>query len=151
MRACRPSLLTCLLLAALPATRPALATGVAAAARAAGPVVKAPRGRPHRVTPRRFSFTPISLRELVKVRLPGSPASFLPEGWEPAATSSYAGDLHRTTIDLGLRRQFSGHKSAELGARITVLDCISIDNAGRFALGNHGSKVHGLVGFTYRY
>ena len=150
MRACRPSLLTCLLLAALPATRPALATGVAAAP-AAGPVVAASPGRPHRVTPRRFSFTPISLRELVKVRLPGSPASFLPEGWEPAATSSYAGDLHRTTIDLGLRRQFSGHKSAELGARITVLDCISIDNAGRFALGNHGSKVHGLVGFTYRY
>jgi hypothetical protein len=150
MRACRPSLLTCLLLAALPASRPALATGTAAA-RAAGPVVAASPGRPNRVTLRRFNFTPISLRELVKVRLPGSPASFLPEGWEPAATSSYAGDLHRTTIDLGLRRQFSGHKIAQLGARITVLECISIDNAGRFALGNHGSKVHGLVGFTYRY
>jgi len=151
MRTCRLSLLTYLVFAALPVTRPAFAGGVAAAAPAAAPVVAASPGRPHRATPRRFNFTPISLRELVKVRLAVSPASFLPEGWEPAATSSYADDLHRTTIDLGLRRQFSGYRSAQLGARITVLDCMSIDNAGRFALGNHGSKVHGLVGLTYRY
>lgn len=94
---------------------------------------------------------PASLRDLITLRLPSSPVSLLPAGWEPAASSSHVDDLHRTTIDLGLRRQFSGHSSAQLGARITVLDCISIDPAGRFALGDSGSKVHGLVGFTYRY
>ena len=87
----------------------------------------------------------------VTLRVPLSPVSLLPAGWEPSASSSHFDDPHRTTLDLGLRRQFSGHSSAQLGARITVLDCISIDQAGRFALGNSGSKVHGLVGFTYRY
>jgi len=151
MRTCRLSLSTCLLLAALPATRPVFAGGIAAATPATGPMVAASPHRSHRVLARRFNFTPILLRELVKVRHPGSPASFLPEGWQPAASSSYAGDLHSTAIDLGLRHEFSGRQSTQLGARITVLDCISIDDGGRFALGNHGSRVHGLLGFSYRY
>jgi len=151
VRTCCLSLLTCLVLAALPAAQPASAGGLTGAAPAARPVTAASPGRLHRVVSHRFNFTPISLHDLVKARLPGSRASFLPEGWEPAASSSYAGDLHRTTIDLGLRHQFSGQQSAQLGARITVLDCINIDNAGRFALGNHGGKVHGLIGISYRY
>jgi len=151
MRTCRLSLLTCLVLAALPAAHPAFAGGLTAVAPAAGPVTATSPGRLHRLTSHRFNFTPISLHDLVKARLPGRPASLLPEGWEPVASSSYAGDLGRTTIDLGLRHQFSGQQSAQLGARITVLDCINIDNAGRFALGNHGGKVHGLIGISYRY
>jgi hypothetical protein len=151
MRTCRLTLLTCLTLAALPATRPAFAGGIAASASAGAPAAALSPLRLHSLAPRRFNFTPISLRELVKARLPASPASFLPAGWEPVASSSYTGDLRGTTIDLGLRHEFSGHQSAQLGARITVLDYISIDNSGRFALGNHGSKIHGLVGLTYRY
>lgn len=154
MRTCRPSLPTWLMLAALCAAPAALAGGIAATASAARPAVAAVAAAPaHRrlPAPKRHDFTPVSLRELVKAKFPGSPASFLPQGWEPAASSSYAGDLHRTTIDLGLRRQFSGRQSAQLGARITVFDCISFDNAGRFALGSRGSKVHGLIGFNYRY
>lgn len=139
------------MLAALSAAPAALAGGIAATASAVRPAVAPASMRRRHPAPKRLDFTPISLRELVKAKFPGSPASFLPQGWEPAASSSYAGDLHRTTIDLGLRHQFSGQQSAQLGARITVLDCISFDNAGRFALGSRGSKVHGLIGFTYRY
>lgn len=151
MRTVRPSLLTGLAALALGAAHAAHAGGLVAPAPAAAGASVAAAPTTAQARARRFSFTPLSLRELVNIRLPLSPASLLPTGWEPAASSSYADDLHRTTIDLGLRHQFSGHSSAQVGARITVLDCINIDQAGRFALGDGGSKVHGLVGFTYRY
>ena len=152
MRICRPSLLTCLAAAALAAAPAAPAGGIAASTReAAAPAGAAARATATPARPRHFGFKPLPLRELMSLRLPLSPARLLPEGWKRAATSSDTGELHRTTIDLGLRRQFAGRSSAQVGARITVLDYISIDNAGRFALGDSGSKIHGLIGFTYRY
>ncbi|MFO1400671.1 MAG: hypothetical protein U1F30_05570 [Steroidobacteraceae bacterium] len=152
MRTCRPSLLTCLAAVALTAAQAAPAGGFASPA----PAATASRATRTPTAPARgwhFGLTPAALRDLVNLRLPlqFSPAKLLPEGWEPAASSSYTDELHRTTIDLGLRRQFAGHASAQVGARITVLECINIDDAGRFALGNGGSKVHGLIGFSYRY
>lgn len=151
MRICRPSLLTCLAAAALAAAPAAPAGGIADPTHDAAAPAAAANAAATPARPRHFGFKPPSLRELMNLRLPLSPASLLPEGWKPAATSSYTGELHRTTIDLGLRRQFAGRSSAQVGARITVLDYLSIDNAGRFALGDSGSKIHGLIGFTYRY
>jgi hypothetical protein len=149
MRTCRASLLTLLAAAALADGGTAAAGGLVspAPATAATPTRSAsPYAWMHL-----SSFAPLSLRELLSLRLLTEPVRLLPAGWEPTATSSYADDLHRTTIDLGLRYRFSGMSSAQLGARITVLDCISIDPAGRFALGDSSSRVHGLIGFTYRY
>jgi hypothetical protein len=151
VRTCRPSLLTCLAAAALAAAPAVPAGGIAAPARVAAPPAGVTRAAATPARPWHFGFKPLSLRELVNLSRPLRPTSLLPEGWEPSATSSYTGELHRTTIDLGLRRQFAGRSSAQVGARITVLDCISIDNTGRFALGDSGSKIHGLIGFTYRY
>jgi hypothetical protein len=151
MRTCRPSLPACLTAVALTAATPVLAGGLLTPAPATVPVAAATRTHAAPLRVRRFNFALPALRDLVSLRMPASPASLLPEGWEPAASSSYADELHRTTFDLGLRHKFSGNASAQLGARITVLDCISIDHAGRFALGNSGSRIHGLIGLNYRY
>ncbi|MCC7464211.1 MAG: hypothetical protein IT480_17340 [Gammaproteobacteria bacterium] len=151
MRTSHSSSLSCLALTALAAQGAHADDLRAPASVAAPPATAAVRARTGSAQPWHFGFTPLSLRELMNLYLPRSPASLLPDGWEPAVTSSRTEALHQTTIDLGLRRQFAGRSSAQLGARITVLDCISIDNSGRFALGDSGSKVHGLIGFTYRY
>jgi len=151
MKACRPSLLTCLVLAAVMAAPAALAGNFPATAPSIRPAHAAAPSRRHRPAPRRLDFSPVALRELVRMKFPGSPAGVLPDGWKPAVSSSYAEDFRPTTIDLGLRHQFAGQQSAQIGARITILDCISVDSNRRFALGNRGSKVHGLLGFSYRY
>ncbi len=150
MRGWRPSLLTCLTVGTLTVAASAHAGGLVSPAPA---TVAADSVRTHAVSAwtRGFGFAQASLRELMAVRLPLGPASLLPAGWEPAATHSRTEELRRTTIELGLRHRFAIGASAQVGARITVLDCINVDQSGRWALGDGGSKVHGLIGFTYRY
>jgi hypothetical protein len=109
-------------MAVLPAASAAFAGGMAATPPPAAPESARPPAHQQRPPLYRFNFAPELLRDLVKLTIPASPARLLPAGWEPAASSSYTGELHRTTIDLGLRRQFSGQQSAQLGARITVMD-----------------------------
>jgi len=148
MATCRSPLRASLAIAAALAVSPAFAGGIAATANVQRPPAGA---RAHaRAALRHFNFSAAALQDVVRARLAAGPAQLVPRGWEPAATSSRLEEPRQTSLDLGLRREFSGRQSAQVGARIMVLDCVSIDNSGRFALSGHG-KVHGLIGITYRY